>query len=258
MYKYKLNAKRSVIDDRDYIYEDIHKISQSVECDYRKVLLSVRDQGDQGTCFAQSVACMKEWQELKDIDLRQYLSPQFFYNNRNYWNNDKKDGEDEDEDYGMTGRDVMKILQKVGICLEIEYPYGTIEKVKDIPREIFESASNHRIKNYARIKSVKGLKDSLIENGPCLITFPVYNYSEKIWIKQENDKYLGGHAMTVVGFNSNSFIIRNSWGTNWGDKGYCYFPFSEWDKHWECWTTIDINSEKKKINVLNDCTCIII
>lgn len=32
----------------------------------------------------------------------------------------------------------------------------------------------------------------------------------------------GGHAVAVVGYTSTSFIIRNSWGTSWGDGGYAY------------------------------------
>ena len=32
----------------------------------------------------------------------------------------------------------------------------------------------------------------------------------------------GGHAVAIVGFNATSFIVRNSWGTSWGDRGYAY------------------------------------
>jgi hypothetical protein len=34
----------------------------------------------------------------------------------------------------------------------------------------------------------------------------------------------GRHAMLCVGFTGNFYIIKNSWGTDWGDKGYCYMP----------------------------------
>jgi hypothetical protein len=34
----------------------------------------------------------------------------------------------------------------------------------------------------------------------------------------------GRHAMLLVGYTGNFFIVKNSWGTNWGDKGYCYVP----------------------------------
>ncbi len=32
----------------------------------------------------------------------------------------------------------------------------------------------------------------------------------------------GGHAVAIVGYTPDRFIVRNSWGTGWGDKGYAY------------------------------------
>ena len=60
-----------------------------------------------------------------------------------------------------------------------------------------------------------------------------------MWIKKDNDTFMGGHAMTVVGYTEDSFIIRNSWGDLWGDKGYCYYNFSDWGAHWELWCVVD-------------------
>jgi hypothetical protein len=34
----------------------------------------------------------------------------------------------------------------------------------------------------------------------------------------------GRHAMLIVGYIGNFFIVKNSWGADWGDKGYCYIP----------------------------------
>ena len=81
------NAKKSIKDERDFIYEDFIKFNYNelpLVVDYRNELQPVRNQGDQGTCYAQSAACMKEWQEYQDYNLDEYLSPQFFYNNRNW------------------------------------------------------------------------------------------------------------------------------------------------------------------------------
>ncbi|MGH9663999.1 MAG: C1 family peptidase, partial [Bryobacteraceae bacterium] len=34
----------------------------------------------------------------------------------------------------------------------------------------------------------------------------------------------GRHAMLIVGYIGNFYIVKNSWGADWGDKGYCYIP----------------------------------
>ena len=47
--------------------------------------------------------------------------------------------------------------------------------------------------------------------------------------------------MTVVGYTNQMehFVIRNSWGEDWGDKGHTFYKFKDWGSHWECWTTMD-------------------
>jgi C1A family cysteine protease len=243
---FRLNMKESSFDDRDYVYENKvkYKIVNTKICDYRNDLQPIRNQGDQGTCYAQTAACVKEWQEKKDSGFNGYFSPQFFYNNRDYYNDGINDNIENKEDDGMTGRDVMRILKNIGICKEIDYPYGKTDRINEIEENIKKKAYKNRIKSYARINTLEGLKTSLVKNGPCLIAMPVYNYGDQIWIKEKNQEILGGHAMTVVGYNEDSFIIRNSWGGQWGDKGYSYYYFKDWGVHYEIWTTIDLKSEK--------------
>ncbi len=38
----------------------------------------------------------------------------------------------------------------------------------------------------------------------------------------ENGTEFGGHAVCLVGYTAEHFIVRNSWGTGWGDKGFAY------------------------------------
>ena len=233
-----LNVSKSPDDSRDFIFtgnsSDMVSDTLPDVLDYTNELLPIRDQGSQGTCYAQSACCMKEWQESRDYGLKSYLSPQFFYNIRF-----NKYDDDENNDYGMYGRDVMKILSKIGICLEENYPYGHIEHRDQISQQLYDEASQHRIKHYARIESMDDLKSSLFHNGPCLITVPVYNYGEYMWIPEGKEDHQGGHAMTVVGYNNDGFIIRNSWGNTWCNNGYCIFPYGHWGAQWEVWTTID-------------------
>lgn len=235
MTTYICNLKNSVADTRDYIYiGNLNKIPEIL--DYRNELQPIRNQGSQGTCFAQTAACVKEWQEYKNNKFIQYFSPQFFYNNRfNNYDNDTNNDE------GMYSRDVMKLLKNIGICSEEIYPYGKIEDKSKISSEIYQEAKLNVIKSYARINSLIDLKKSLYENGPCLIAFPVYNYSSQFWINN-NNTMKGGHATTVVGYNKEGFIIRNSWGPDWGNNGYCNYTYADWGSHWEIWTTIDDKS----------------
>ena len=222
-------------DDRDWIAESIYPTETVFpkKLDLRNDLRDVRNQGSAGTCAAQSAACMKEWQEKQDINYTGYMSPQFIYNLR------------ENEGEGMYGRDVMRILSKIGVCYEYDYKYGTKESKEELTanNDIIAKALNFKIKSYARINTIEATKKSLFRNGPCIICFPVYNQGIEMWKPtKKGEKIIGGHAMTIVGYTKKAFIIRNSWGEDWGDDGYCNYPFTQWGSHWEIWTTIDDKS----------------
>jgi len=250
--RFIFNVKKSPKDRRDYI---INASSSTVPdiLDYRSDLQPVRNQGSQGTCYAQSVACVKEWQEKKDSGFNEYMSPQFFYNNR-----PNKYDSDPNNDDGMYGRDVMKLMKTIGICRESDYPYGRIQIQSDINPNCFIEAKKYLIQSYAKILTLDSLKQSLVKNGPCLITFPVYNNGSYFWRNLGNQKSIGGHAVTVVGYDDVGFIIRNSWGQNWGDHGYTTYLFLEWGSHWEVWTTVDIDGDDIYIPTPRKLCCAII
>lgn len=239
--------KPSLKDNRDYDCEEI-MFSQNIfkfnlpdKYDLTKKLLPVRNQGIQDSCVAMTAACIKEYQEYLNSFKKNkiiYFSPQFIYNNRK--NQDST---------GMTSRNLMKILHKFGCCLEKTYPYGKIEHPSLIPREVYLEASKYKIKGYARINTICGLKNALINYGPCLIAFPIYNCKKYFWKKKSNEKLKGGHTLTVVGYNEKGFILRNSWGKKWGNNGYVIYPYSHFGSHWEIWSTFD--DKLTNINVKN-------
>jgi len=232
MKKYKLNLEKSPTDNRDYIAESIFPAKGETPdaLDLRKDLQPIRDQGSQGTCAAQTSACMKEWQEKKDVDFDEHMSPQFIYNNR-----------ENQTDEGMYSRDVMRILHKIGSCPEKEYPYETDAPITESLEEI---AKKYTIKGYASVGTIDALKKALIKSGPCYIAVPVYNYGMRMWKPEQGDRMQGGHAMCIVGYTKKGFIIRNSWSDDWGENGYTIFPYEDWGLQWEVWTTIDEESPK--------------
>ncbi len=242
---YKLDAIESPTDKRDLVVESIFEepISLPRKLNLWRGLTGVRDQGTQGSCSAQTAAAIKEWQEKLDVNFKGYMSPQFVYNNR--FNQHSE---------GMTPRDTMKILHKIGIVPEKDYRYGRIESPEEIDSKLFELAKKYVIAGYAQVNTIEGLKKALYTNGPCYVAFPVYDMERwDFWrAGYKGQLSMGGHAVTITGWDRNGFIIRNSWGSNWNKGGWTLYPFDQFGMHWEIWTTIDDftahPSEKRDIN----------
>lgn len=105
-----------------------------------------------------------------------------------------------------------------------------------MPREAFQIAKRMNKGNiYAKVGSLEVLKKSILINGPVLIALMVKSFNSDFW---NGTGTYGGHAISVVGWTTDSLIIKNSWGTDFGDKGYTYLPFSNFNKILECWTLI--------------------
>jgi len=235
--QYKFNLQKSPTDPRDFMLESIYpeKIDLPTKWDLRKDMRPVRDQGNQGTCSAQTASALKEWQEYNDVAFKEYMSPQFIYNLR-----PNQDSE------GMYPRDTMEILYKIGIVPEKDYPYNTFSAITD---ELIKKAAKYKIQGYAAINTLDCLKKALFMNGPCYIAFPVYNPEKMEFWKPEytGQQMLGGHAVAGVGYLEDCFIIRNSWSYEWGDQGYTYYPFGQFGMHWEIWTAIDADSNLENL-----------
>jgi C1A family cysteine protease len=146
----------------------------------------------------------------------------------------------------------MKVLKKVGICSEADYPYID-RRFKDNPSLAAEShAGQYKISEYHRVQDSFALKAALSEGQPVVIGLQVYEsfQSDEVarsgivpFPKKMAERILGGHAMLAVGYvdrgKSGAVIVRNSWGNEWGDQGYCYMPykmFQDSDCIMDMWT----------------------
>jgi hypothetical protein len=233
---------RDVEDPRDHIASSIFASSGIVKGDYpetldmRRHLPKVRNQYSRGTCAAFASSTIKEWHEMKDTGYNGYMSPEFIYFHRR-----NKPG------HGMYSRDVMDILHNKGCCSEGELPYErtNVDGPVEIPPIVTESAKQFRVVEYARVMTIDDLKMSLYQNGPCYISFPVYSTRPQFWRQQNNENSSGGHAVTVVGYDNDGFLIRNSWGSLFGKSGYVYYPYAEFGAHWDIWTVMDEKGSPK-------------
>ena len=206
--------------------------------DMSEQLKPPRDQGARSTCVSFASAAMKEYQEKQDINLVTHMSPEYIYSFRST----KSEGPDE----GMYGRDAMQILQNYGSVPESYLPYRP--HTADIPKPVIDKltpiAANFKVKSFAQVTSIDGLKQSLFKCGPCLILFPVYSTKPEFWRKaNDKDPSQGGHGVCVIGYNKEGFIIRNSWGPKWNGTGTVIYPYSDWGAAWEIWSSMDAKSQ---------------
>jgi hypothetical protein len=118
---------------------------------------------------------------------------------------------------GMTFKDALKFLRKTGVHTK----NGT-----------------QKILMYAMVKDITSLKKALMMNGPCIGALPVYSGDCDFWAKKPGYDLDGYHAISIVGFNKDGFIIRNSWGKEFCDNGYTIIDYNSFNTLLEVWTII--------------------
>lgn len=221
-------------DQRDLMYSApmmiMKKLSSKV--DLRKKCPPVYNQGALGSCTANALSAAFEFarkkQKLKDF----MPSRLFLYYNERVLNKTVN------SDSGAFIRDGIKSLNTTGICPEKKWPY-TITKFADKPsKACYDDALKCTIKSYQRLNnnSLPQLQSCLSEGYPFVFGFTVYESFESpqvaktgmLPMPKPDEKVIGGHAIMAVGYDEAKqvFIIRNSWGTGWGVKGYFYMPYS--------------------------------
>lgn len=95
--------------------------------------------------------------------------------------------------------------------------------------------NNGYIKTFGKLKSIDDVKTNLVIHGPVIFALPAYSDSgDYFWRSVGN--YRGGHAVVIVGYNKDGFILKNSWGNSWSNNGYILFPYSDFKYVREAWT----------------------
>ncbi|KAL0244938.1 hypothetical protein GEMRC1_009018 [Eukaryota sp. GEM-RC1] len=80
--------------------------------------------------------------------------------------------------------------------------------------------------SYVFDASLSFIKQQVVDHGPITITIPIYeswiSYTGGIYDAHINDTSLGYHHVNIIGFDDseNSFLLTNSFGTDWGENGY--------------------------------------
>ena len=224
--------KPSLPDARDHI-ADASELAVLDEVDPRADLPDVFDQGQLGSCTANAVAAAVEYDaKLNGAD------PGFLSRLWIYYYERKLEGTPADEDTGAHGRDGFKVCQKLGVPLEADWPYDISKFSDEPPASLDAEAGQHRISNYRAVpRNLDSMKAVLSNRQTIAFGFVVYESFESPQVAQtgmvplptRNEKQLGGHEVLLVGYlkdEPNYGLVRNSWGTSWGIKGYFLMPWA--------------------------------
>jgi C1A family cysteine protease len=227
MEKRKLGWIPQKPDKRDRILK-LDPVILPTAVDLRELCPMVYDQGNLGSCTANALSGNFEFDRIKQN--KDYFMPSRLF----IYFNERKTEHSIRRDAGAIIRDGIKSMAKQGVCSELEWPYIISQFSKRPPCKLYRNALKNQIVEYsAPAQTVDDLRACLASGFPFVFGFDVY---ESFWnIKSDglmplpklNETIEGGHAVMCVGYDDSKqwFIIRNSWGESWGDKGYFYMPY---------------------------------
>lgn len=146
-----------------------------------------------------------------------------------YWNARVYSG-GTDKDEGTYITDAFDSLRKLGVCLENTFPYDTSRVFEQPSLEAYKEGNDNTISNFYSITTydqerLHDIETSIRSNHPVVFgtnvsqEYTQYSGDDSV-IWTFPNKSVGGHAQLIVGVRTvngkKNFLIRNSWGTNWG------------------------------------------
>lgn len=194
----------SKIDGTEHVITPDSKLEFPEEFSWRNLLPPVINQGKAFTCVCWTLTCILDYLLNEENDTPTVCN--------NFPVDDLYEQRSNKPGNGMSIKEGLHILRHKGL-------------------------QGSKILGYAKINSTEALKQSLIMFGPCACGFPCYiqKGTDDFWKK--GGKFIGGHCVTITGYNKRGFEIRNSWGDKWADNGYITIPYNEFEQFaFETWT----------------------
>ena len=236
-------------DARDYTREKAGLAQKKqaqlpAKADLRAFCPQVFDQGRIGACTANAASGLLGYYLRRAMGKDNVASRMFIYKGT-------RDLMQAKGDSGAYIRTTMGALALFGACPEKYWEYDESALDAAPPAFCYSFAQNYQAMTYFRLdeKSVGipkmekadvllAIKETIAQGIPAMFGFAVFESIKeanggKIPYPARGEKQLGGHAVLCVGYDDEmaigsskgAFIIRNSWGEAWGEKGYGYLPY---------------------------------
>jgi hypothetical protein len=234
-----LNCIPSKETERDWLFEnfaDAGLINTAKDPptskDLREPWWKIGDQEDTGSCVGWAAADgVLRWHLVKKGKLspNEPLSPRFI------WMASKELDKDDTmpttfiEIAGTSIKQALEIAKKYGCVADSLLPFKSGKLYAGDQKEFFAIANKRRIDSYVPLSDLSQWKSWLAFEGPILTRLDVDSNWRNLANNSKGDLKVynpppspAGHAVTIVGYTADRFIVRNSWGTGWGDKGFAY------------------------------------
>ena len=230
--------------------------------DLRSYFSPVRNQGQVGSCSAfATTGLMEAMLNIKGAKAAghkvEHLAPLFFYYAERKYMEDAGDyPHATKKDTGCWLNIAACTAQKFGAPPEDAAPYRNTVKAAlayDATPAQFEAAQEFRFAKRTNVQTLQGMKKALANKHP--FVFPVMLYQSfmtatvartgEMPMPLKGEDIVGGHAVVAVGYDDEkqAFLIRNSWGQDWGQGGYFWMRYDFFKTQYvgaraygDCWT----------------------
>lgn len=200
-----------------------------LKVDLRRFMPRVYNQGSLGSCTANSALAMCHYlASQKNTEAPEFSRLFTYYCTRELEGTIPVD-------CGASLRNTIKAINLSGGSYESDWPYKIELFAQTPPQAVFEFGQLHQALKYERLQTLRDMRTCLAAGFPFVFGFSVY---ESLYSLSADDNFrlsfpspdqslLGGHAVTAVGYDDEAqvFIIRNSWGADWGEAGHFYMPY---------------------------------